>query len=363
MPEPFLEPLVERLKDMTHIRSQVLTSVTATSPPFVFAYSPLDRDMLRFEATRMVEARLTHAWHALTAHCCKRPGALVVDVGSNYGWYSLLSASLGCSVAVFEPVAEFREVLALGLRLNAQLSERVRVYPNIVYDTAGLNMTLRVPVPVPGSKYKRLLGMAGIVDGAFGLVKGVADNYINVSTLSVRLDDVLDSASSSRTDICMLKADVEGYEPQVLRSASRLFASGRVHAVQIELTKPPRERGEAARRQRAATVEMLRALAGNGFELRQVPNELVDSNASLPPRGQPWNGESARRAWNTLPPFPSEAVLERTRRRMKRSGGAARRRASNDAASVRQAAMQMAVSRDVATQSTNLIGRQVRRYL
>ena len=42
----------------------------------------------------------------------------------------------------------------------------------------------------------------------------------------------------------MLKADVEGYEPQVLRSAARLMASGRVRAVQIELTKSSRSKAQ-----------------------------------------------------------------------------------------------------------------------
>ena len=79
MPEPFLEPLSERLKDMEEIGRQLRFNRTATDPPFQFAYSPLDRDMLRFEATGMVEARLTHAWHELTWRCC-REGGLVVDV-------------------------------------------------------------------------------------------------------------------------------------------------------------------------------------------------------------------------------------------------------------------------------------------
>ena len=81
MPEPVLEPLSERLTDMEEIAGrQLRTSRTATDPPFIFAYSPLDRDMLRFEASRMVEARLTHAWHELTWRCCAQRGGTVIDV-------------------------------------------------------------------------------------------------------------------------------------------------------------------------------------------------------------------------------------------------------------------------------------------
>ena len=83
MPEPFLEPLSERLKDMREIVTDMREQRTATDPEFMFAYSPLDRDMLRFEATRMVEARLTHAWHELTWRCCMEGRGLVIDVGGN----------------------------------------------------------------------------------------------------------------------------------------------------------------------------------------------------------------------------------------------------------------------------------------
>ena len=78
-------------------------------------------------------------------------------------------------VVTFEPVAHFRAVIAAGLTRNPPpLAKRVSVLPNIVYDQPGV-YTLRVPVPVPGSLFKRLLGMSSMVDGAYGLVKGVID--------------------------------------------------------------------------------------------------------------------------------------------------------------------------------------------
>ena len=303
MPEPFLEPLSERLKDMHEIERQLIIATTTTDPPFRFAYSPLDRDMRRFEATRMVEPRLTHAWHEATWRCCMRPGALVIDVGGNFGWYTLFSAALGCSVLVVEPVKEYRAVIAAGLNNNPGFAQRVRVDDRVVHDRSGLNLTLRVPVPVPGSRYKRLLGMAGLVDGEFGVVKGVVDNYIHLPVRSIRLDELLHlvarpmnpltaaaRSQQPRSDgavgraplsegdggerggdggppVCMLKADVEGYEPLVFRSAGRLLRSGRVHAVQFEMTRPARgARGKQARAQRDAGIAMLRGLARRGLD-------------------------------------------------------------------------------------------------
>ena len=94
-----------------------------------------------------------------------------------------------------------------------------------------------------------------------------------------------------------------------------------------------------------------------------MPNEIVDSNATLPAPGRSWR--EAPGPWATLPPFPSRAVLLETHARMSRAKRAARRRASLDADSVVQAAMPAAYSwasnwghnRDA--QSTNIIGRRV----
>ena len=59
----------------------------------------------------LLTAVLTTHYSLLTTHCCcARPGGLVVDVGGNFGWYTLFSLALGCEVIVFEPVPLFQEV-------------------------------------------------------------------------------------------------------------------------------------------------------------------------------------------------------------------------------------------------------------
>lgn len=156
----------------------------------------------------------------------------------------------------------------------------------------------------------------------------------------------------------MLKADVEGYEPSVLASADRLLRSGRVQAVQLELTKPADERSTAGRAQREATVRMLRALSAAGFDMRQVPNDDIDSNASLPPKGAAWSGRVGPWEGGWLLRFPSRHVLARTRERMASNRRVVRRKASRDPGAVLEAAWPMAYTRDVNTQSTNLIGRR-----
>lgn len=86
------------------------TVTTRTEPRFTFAYNPYDDDMARMRKTMILEPMLTHAWHEATAQCCRDKRGLVIDVGGNFGWYTLYSLALGCHVVVFEPVPAYREV-------------------------------------------------------------------------------------------------------------------------------------------------------------------------------------------------------------------------------------------------------------
>jgi hypothetical protein len=142
----------------------------------------------------------------------------------------------------------------------------------------------------------------------------------------VRLDDVVRS-----NDVCLLKADVEGYEPQVLHTAQRLFAQRRVHALQLEMT-----RSTPGTTQRCATIKMLEHLDALGYAFKQVSHAQADAVA-LPRVGEWANADGFGR----LPDFPSNA----TRAQVAREG---------------LSPMRAAYERDfTAYLSTNLFARQV----
>ena len=175
------------------------TATTRTEPRFTFAYNPYDDDMARMRKRLILEPMLTHAWHEATWRCCNRTRGLVIDVGGNFGWYTLYSLALGCSVVVFEPVPAYQEVLRLGLALNPGFAERATLYGNVVYDTTG-NYTLRVPKPRRIGR-KRKLGMTGM-QGSSGILKADwrADSYNHVAQ-AARVDDVV----HPERPVCMLK--------------------------------------------------------------------------------------------------------------------------------------------------------------
>lgn len=317
---------------------QIIETVTTrTQPRFTFAYNPYDDDMSRMRKSAVLEPTLTHAWHEATAKCCRETKGLVVDIGGNFGWYTLYSLALGCEVVVFEPVPAYQEVMRLGLALNPGFAARTTLYGNVVYDTPG-NYTLRVPHAKKGGRMRKL-GMTGM-EGSSGILKAdwTAESYNHVAA-SVRVDEIINEHFRD-TPVCMVKADVEGYEPQVLQTARRLITRRRVPALQLELTRTPRSRNQTC-----AAVKMLAHLADLGYDFRQVNNRIVDNPA--PPVGS-WSETDL--LWNKLPKFPSDRVSEAASR-LEAIKGVMR----TPGFSARNSAMQHAYRKDFVSFSTNLV--------
>mmetsp|Transcript_384 Transcript_384/g.596 ORF Transcript_384/g.596 Transcript_384/m.596 type:complete len:377 (-) Transcript_384:217-1347(-) len=294
------------------------TFTTNTEPRFVFAYNPLDNDMARMAKTWVLEPALTLAWHDATRTCCRDGSGLVVDVGGNFGWYTLYSIALGCRVLVIEPVPAWLEILKLGVSLNPGFASRLEIAGNVVYPQAG-NFTLRVPKP--SGKRPMYLGMT-YMKGSAGMIKGYSngETYKHVAS-SIQIDDVVDS------DLCLFKADVEGYEAQVFHTAQRLFTEHRVAAIQLEMTKSPKDK-----EQTCASIKMLEHLHSLGYKFKIAHHNAVD-NVIMPPVGKWINSH----VLDQLNDFPSLAAY----RRAKRSG---------------RSPMREAYDSDFVTFSTNLVG-------
>lgn len=285
------EPLPHANRWTSPLGQTIHSFTTKTEPRFTFAYNPRDHDMTRMARQGVLEPALTLAWHDTTHMCCRDGRGVIVDVGGNFGWYTLYSIALGCNVFVFEPVPTWLEILRLGVALNPGFARHVKIAQNVVYPERG-NYTLRVPQPEADANM--YLGMT-YMQGSAGMIKGYNDNvtYPHVAQ-SVRLDDVV------RSDVCLLKADVEGYEPQVLRTARNLFAKRRVYALQLEMSRS-QQAG-----QRCATIKMLEHLDALGYAFKQADHALVDA-ATLPPVGA-WVGTGG---FDAMPDFPSNATRAR----------------------------------------------------
>ena len=104
----------------------------------------------------------------------------------------------------------------------------------------------------------------------------------------MRLDDLV------RSDVCLLKADVEGYEAQALHTAQRIFAEHRVYALQLEMTR------SKSPDQTCASIKLLEHLDAIGYRFKIASHDAADA-ATVPAVGK-WHNVSG---FEQLADFPS----------------------------------------------------------
>lgn len=94
---------------MLPLQIDVYVKSTTSVPSFQMAYTDYVKDVdvsAQMEHTGVVEIGLTQMWFlALKDHCIQPDGtrALVLDVGANFGWYSIYAAKLGCRYSLCAP--------------------------------------------------------------------------------------------------------------------------------------------------------------------------------------------------------------------------------------------------------------------
>lgn len=142
-----------------------------------------------------------------------RPGELFVDVGSNVGSYAVLAGSIGARCVAFEPVpSSFRRLLD-NIALN-RYEDRVTALNLAVGDT----------------RSSALMTSDEDTTNRIVTASDLRRNAV-VEVQMVRLDDVVDG------DPVLIKIDVEGSEPEVLRGAYSLLRRKSLLGVIIEVNR------------------------------------------------------------------------------------------------------------------------------
>ncbi len=144
-----------------------------------------------------------------------RPGDRFADVGANSGSYTLLAAGVaGAHVVAFEPVPEPRGRLETNLRING-IESLVDVVPKGVGEAPG---TVSFTVTHDSKNHV-----------------STAEEMQSASTLTVEVT-TLDETLGGR-EPTLIKIDVEGYEPLVLRGAEAVLASPSLLALIVEINQ------------------------------------------------------------------------------------------------------------------------------
>lgn len=132
-----------------------------------------------------------------------KPGAIVYDIGANYGFFCLLGARIGAQVIAFEPESENAATLARHIQLNG-LQDRIRIVRNAVFSYTG-DVVLEPP-PQPG-----------VHGNARANPESALSTTVRVACTT------LDDFTASNPAPNLVKMDVEGGESDVLKGADRTF--------------------------------------------------------------------------------------------------------------------------------------------
>ncbi len=218
--------LVRRAFHRARVRSATLPEVAVARVPWGLELEVHPRDAIGYSilTTGMFDPAVSETLHRLID-----PGDLVVDVGANVGYLTGLAATrvgtIGTVVAYEPHPRVFDRLRANAARWAAgdtPSTGHIEVRAAAVSDHAG---TARLAF---GPHFDDNMGLAALH------TNGEAIGDTDLLPVPVeRLDD----AAGDR-DIGVLKIDVEGHEPEVLRGAERLLATGRIRDIVFEDHEP-----------------------------------------------------------------------------------------------------------------------------
>ncbi|MGV2388353.1 MAG UNVERIFIED_CONTAM: FkbM family methyltransferase [Microcystis novacekii LVE1205-3] len=243
---------------------ELLARWTSTNPPFFVSVHAFYYDKLRkviYDTGQYYEQDLSHIFHQILKDA--PPNSRVLDVGGNIGWFSLLSASHGHHVDVFEPNMANILRLCESKRMNQWTTvERERDLASRSVKQGSIHIW---PFGV-GSNNTNMTFYIGKNPGKATLVRSMIPKWRNPDTKEISIIS-LDSMAHDlkwfelRTPIVILKVDVEGFEPSVFAGAKSLLHSGLIENIIMELS---------AQKDNSENADMLQLILDAGYVPHQV---------------------------------------------------------------------------------------------
>tara|TARA_R110002050_G_scaffold47562_1_gene110978 strand:- start:167 stop:790 length:624 start_codon:yes stop_codon:yes gene_type:complete len=148
----------------------------------------------------------------------------VLDAGANIGQFSIAAASFGHVVYSFEPMTENVDLMLRSVYINPGFEERVHIFQVGLSDEEGTGELLTPESNRGGGNMRRLL----------------SENLLKEDNVHIiRLDSILHLLRQRHPGlpIHFFKADVEGYEPRMLKGASGLFRAYNISTLALEIQR------------------------------------------------------------------------------------------------------------------------------
>ena len=194
-----------------------------------------------------------YIWSLFLRALADTPRGLVVDVGANLGYFSLMAAALGHDVIAFEPMGRNMAKLQASVAANPHFDARITLYQNAVSSQSSGAVSLQPTHPTNQGN-----GRMRAADSRRG-VYGV--DYVDL----LRLDDILLTADGAVvSDVILMKIDVEGMEAGVLDGARRLLCARAVRYIVMEFSDETRQST------RCPAFAMLQRLQELGYAISDV---------------------------------------------------------------------------------------------
>jgi FkbM family methyltransferase len=224
--------------------------LTALDPPFWISLHSKKFDTLRWTIMRTgqyYEKGITGMFEEILRG---KPKGMVLDVGMNIGWFSLLSRSFGHDVVSFEPNRMHIDRMCESLKLNSWDGDAsVTIFRGAMGSELG-TMTLSWKAKNAGSgnvtegktEKWNSTGSGNVTEGKTEKWNSTKEDVIrSVKTRVLTIDRLADQEGwlvSSLVPIYLMKVDVEGFEPKVFAGAKRLIRSGKVRNILMEISPP-----------------------------------------------------------------------------------------------------------------------------
>ena len=171
---------------------------------------------------------------------------IVVDVGANDGSdYSLHAIRKGYLVYAFEPVKSTADLFVQTMKTHGfgNKVSVVRVTPGepAVVPKTPLADHVVLFVAAAGARTSKMSISLSAIHETTSLIagNGNGEGSNNVDIAVVKLDDLISAAQRVK----LMKIDAQGFEPEVLRGASRLLGHGKIDKITLEFWPKGIERG------------------------------------------------------------------------------------------------------------------------
>jgi FkbM family methyltransferase len=205
-------------------------------------------------------------------------------VGGNIGWYTLLSASMGAKVDVFEPNPKNFLRMCESICVNSWMDGQCTNLGDLAVQGSNRNGRVRIfPVGVGSGELSALFGTglesrnnpgAGAIVETISVSKASMKKYTQIQIVS--LDEMAKQLGWYDETIDIMKIDVEGYEIHVIRGAKKLLKSNRIKNIFMEgdVTGPAKQK---------KFRELVRTFADAGYVVFKIGGFSGPSDTDVPP--------------------------------------------------------------------------------